>query len=552
MSPPGTEGPPAAAVRWRAGAAAVQRAVERGLAGPDARVLRDNPRRRLVRLEAPAAGPLLVKHFRVASGRHPLRERLKAALGRSPADREARRLARLHAAGVPVPPPLARGVLPDGDRILVLPWIDGASLATVLAQPPAGRRRALEALGRAVARLHAAGLVHGDLHADNLLFADGDPVLLDLQHARRSRGRAARRRDLGALDYSLRDRASLPDRVRLRAAALGLRRPFDAAARRSLRAVGDAARRRAHAHGASRTRRRLRPGRLVARLRLDEGAGLRWRAFPDRAAAEALRAHREVVARATRAAPDGDAPDGLLQAGPRGAVTRVRAGGLHLVVKEGRADGPARALADAVRGSAARRGWRGGHGLLAREVPAALPLAFVERRRLGLPVRSWLVLEDLAPAPDALAAAVAAPGPTLEALGALLARLHRRDVDHGDLKATHVFLARGAAGGGDGAPRAVLVDLEHVRFPRRLAEARRLRALAELNASLPDAVPAAARRDAFCRYAARHPFAEGAAGAMRRVARESLARRHRWTGAGCVCAREEAGSQPGRLRPSSG
>jgi tRNA A-37 threonylcarbamoyl transferase component Bud32 len=527
-------------VRWQGGAPLVRRAVERGLDGPWARVLRDNPRRRLVRLDDPEAGALLVKHFRVTSGRHALRERLKAALGRSPADREARRLARLHRAGVPVPPPLARGVLPGGDRILVLPWIEGRPLADVLAGPPATRRRALEALGRAVAALHAAGWRHGDLHGENLLFAGGDPVLLDLQHARRGAGERARVRDLGELDYSLRDRASCADRMRLRAAALGLARPFDARARARLRAVGRAARRRAHAHGASRTRRRLRPGRLVESLALAGSRGLRWRALPEDAIAAALGAHEAALA--------GGGP-AVLQAGRRRAVTRVDAGGRAVIVKEDRAGTVRRGLADAVRGSAARRGWRGGHGLLAREIPAALPLAFLERRRLGVPVRSWLLLEDLAPAPDAVAAATAAPGPVLGALVALLGRLHRRDVHHGDLKGTHVFLVPEAEGAG---PRAVLVDLEHVRFPRRLADAARRRALAELNASLPDAVPATLRREAFLRYAARHPFAEGRGAALRRVVEESLARRHRWTGAGCACAKAAPAAAPRGLRPSSG
>jgi hypothetical protein len=91
-----------------------------------------------------------------------------------------------------------------------------------------------------------------------------------------------------------------------------------------------------------------------------------------------------------------------------------------------------------------------------------------------------------------------------------------------------------------------------VRFPRRLAETRRIRALAELNASLPDAVPAAARRRAFDRYAARHPFAAGRRAARAEVVRESLARRHRWSGEGCAGDAEEAAPGPGRLTPSSG
>jgi len=78
-----------------------------------------------------------------------------------------------------------------------------------------------------------------------------------------------------------------------------------------------------------------------------------------------------------------------------------------------------------------------------------------------------------------------------------------------------------------------LIDLEGVRFPVRLRAARRLHALAELNASLPDAYPAQLRRRAFRRYAAALPFRGGWRPALARVVRESLARQHRWTGAGC-------------------
>jgi hypothetical protein len=103
-------------------------------------------------------------------------------------------------------------------------------------------------------------------------------------------------------------------------------------------------------------------------------------------------------------------------------------------------------------------------------------------------------------------------------------------VDHGDLKATHVFLGSGPH------PEPKLVDLEGVRFPRRLSDARRVQALAELNASLPDAVSAPLRTAAFRRYAARHPFRAGADATLREVVRRSLARRHRWSGADCEAA----------------
>jgi len=505
---------------WRSGDAALRGALERWRIGalPE-HVLSDNPRRRLVRLSDPAAGALLVKQFRVGSGRHRLRERTKRWLGRGQAEREERALRALHAAGVPVPEPLGFALREDGDALLVLRFVPGVALETALAAAPAERRLLLARLGEVVAALHGAGWVHGDLHRGNVLVAGGAPLLLDVQRARRTRSAGARRADLGQLDYSLWERASLPDRIRLRAAALGVRRPFGDAARSALRAVGGAAEARAAAHARSRTRRALRSGRAQAAARVGSLRGLRVREL----AAEDLAA---LVAAHAAAHAAGDAR--ALQSDARARLSRLEIGELRVVVKESRYRGVGRGLADALRGSAGQRAWRAGHGLRARNVGAARPLAFLEERRLGVPVRSLVVLEDLRPAPDALEASGREPEAVALALAELALRLHRRGVDHGDLKCTNVHLA--------GPPpfEARLVDLEGVRFRRRLSDASRIEALAQLNASLPDHVPPEARRRAFARYCAGLPFARARGAVLAEIVSRSLARRHRWSGAGCA------------------
>ncbi len=498
-------------VRWRHGDAATRAVVDawqRGdLPGTE---LRDNPRRRILLLAPPGSPTLLVKHFRSASGAHRLRERLKALVGRSPAAREAANLAFLHARGVPVPPPLALGRFAEGDWLLVLPYLDGRSLAELAAAPRAERAAALTALGRAVAQLHASGRVHGDLHAGNVIFSAQGPVLLDLQHARTSSARSTQLQDVGDLDYSLWHRLSLADRLRIRRGAFG----EDPAA---LREAGRAAERRALAHGASRTRRALRSGRAFARLRSPWGDGLRLRELAEHDVRAAFAAHDEAMAR-------GDAR--VLKRDPRSRISRVEAGGREWLVKEVLPRSLLRALADALRGSAARRAWRAGHGLLARRIGAATPLAFAERRRLGIP-RAARVAFAWIEAPDATSEAVRAPGATLDALTRLLEQLHRARVDHGDLKANNVLMT--AAG-------PLLVDLDRVRFARRLSDDERLAALAQLNASLPDEVPATARLSRFRRYLRWFPFAAGEAAALSALVDRSLARRHRWTGADCACA----------------
>jgi tRNA A-37 threonylcarbamoyl transferase component Bud32 len=534
------------APRWRAGGREAQQVVEAWLAGgaTGAHELRDNPRRRLVRLDTAsgAAGALLVKQFRAASGRHRLRERVKAWLGRAPAVREWRALVALHAAGAPVPEPLALGFLRDGDPLLVLRFVDGRPLADALRDARGPERRALaHALGRSVAALHAAGFLHGDLHHGNVLVTpDGVAVLLDLQHASRGAGPDARMRDLGFLDYALAGIGlSAANRLRVARAALGITGAADGAGRAALRAVARAHAARADEHARSRTRRTLRPGRAFARFAHAGARGVRVRDVP----AEALAAALEASAAASRAR--GAAGVAVLKADRRSLVCRVATGGSSVIVKSVSARGLGRPLADLFRGSAARRAWIGGHGLRVRGIGAARPLAFLEQRRLGLPIASQIVLEDLAPAvPADEAAAWSEPerDALLDSLGALAATLHRRRVVHGDLKASHVLVPRGVRGA---AP--ALIDLEGVRFPRRaLRVEERLHALAQLNASLSDDFGAAARCRAFARYVRAAPFPgpDGAKRALEEIVRRSLARRHRWSGAGCERARLRAGLSP--------
>ena len=209
------------------------------------------------------------------------------------------------------------------------------------------------------------------------------------------------------------------------------------------------------------------------------------------------------------------------------------AGELPVVVKEVTKGGAWKRLADRFRGSPGRRAWVAGHGLKARGIGAALPLAFVERRGLAGPARSLVLLEDLRPARPAGAFLSRAPGSdrddALEALGALAIRLHERNVEHGDLQAHHVFCQRQTEG-----LRTTLIDLEGVRFRRRLSDRARIAALAQLNASLhDDLVSPAERRRIFHRYATALPFGESEARALARVVALSLAREHLFTGRDC-------------------
>lgn len=251
-------------------------------------------------------------------------------------------------------------------------------------------------------------------------------------------------------------------------------------------------------------------------------AGLRLATFPEGALSEALRAH--------------EAGAEVLKRDHRAFVSASVAAGRPVVVKEVTKGGLLRRAADSYRGSPGRRAWLGGHGLVERGIAAALPLAFVESRRAGIPRRSLVVLEDLRAeggsfldrAPDRPASAEA----LCRLLFDLLLRLHRAGVDHGDLQAQHVYLRGGRTAADDLTP--VLIDLEGVRFARQLGDEARIRALAQLNASLADArIPAALRRRGFERYADALPFHEAREHALARIVAESLRRQHAWKGVAC-------------------
>jgi hypothetical protein len=220
----------------------------------------------------------------------------------------------------------------------------------------------------------------------------------------------------------------------------------------------------------------------------------------------------------------------LLKQDARALVTAPKLGQKAVIVKEHRARSLPRALADLWRGSAAWRAWRGGHGLLHRGIGAARPLAFLERRMLGVPWASLVVLEDLRPdwPADSPPAGFDLQG-VLSVLARLAVRLRLQGVDHGDLKGGNIYLRHRLGG----TLEARLIDLENVVFRKRVGERRAIWALAQLNASLPDTYPAPARCLAFELYLHTAPFSMGGNEARSRVIAQSLARRHRWTGQGC-------------------
>ncbi|HEY4311978.1 MAG TPA: lipopolysaccharide kinase InaA family protein [Pirellulales bacterium] len=165
------------------------------------------------------------------------------------------------------------------------------------------------------------------------------------------------------------------------------------------------------------------------------------------------------------------------------------------------------------RRSRALRAWHLGHALRERGIDTARPLLVVEPRTGGPRWESYLATEWVEGDHLHDYAAWVAAQPSTErrretrhtavVLGRMLGRMHAWNVDHRDLKAQNLMLARQGE-----KLTANLIDLDGVRFVRSLTERRRARNLARLATSM-EAHPWLTRTDRLrflCAYLAVAPL----------------------------------------------
>lgn len=133
-----------------------------------------------------------------------------------------------------------------------------------------------------------------------------------------------------------------------------------------------------------------------------------------------------------------------------------------------------------------RRAWVAANGLLLRGIGTPLPLAYLRKHEATLRNRSLFVSESL---PDAVriedylrqfSLARDARKRFVAHLACTLERLHKRGVYHGDLKANNILVRKGESQ----EPELLLVDLDGVKFRRRVSSRQRVKDLARLDAAL--------------------------------------------------------------------
>ncbi|MHC4294180.1 MAG: lipopolysaccharide kinase InaA family protein [Planctomycetota bacterium] len=379
-----------------------------------------------------------------------------------------------------------------------------------------GKRNIQEALLRlaeTIGQMHAAGVIHRDLHAGNVLIRTDTPqptpVLMDLHRMKRRRrlSRRARVANLAQLFHDRLDWTTRTERLRFLKHYLQV-----SGADGTLRGWGlmveQFARRHRRRLYAQRDRRIINDNKYFERIKLP-GA---WRGHVVLASKRNLT--DSAAACVTFKADDWRSvlgrPQKLLMGNgietvkdtPSVKVIRrtleVAGNKLDVYVKRPRRRRAWKILLDCFRSARPIRAFRLGHALLTRRIATALPLVALERRIGPLLLDSILITEtvDAPKLNEFLNKRLGDAGEEVESLdppqrrqlarevlwqmGRLLQRLHDNNFHHRDLKGPNMLVQWSE----DRSPQIVLVDLDGLQRVRRLTTRRQFQGLMRLNVSL--------------------------------------------------------------------
>lgn len=384
---------------------------------------------------------------------------------------EFRRLEELRAGGIPTVTPLAwgrvEGLWPRGSFLVTEAVPNAVTLGEYLtskAFPVAERREIAVKLADLMARVHAAGFLHTDLHPGNILLdaADqaGDWRLIDvhdLESAGRTLDIAARVKNLVTLNRWFSLRTSLTDRRSFWKAYAKVANLLDA--------VGGEIERETLSSNSklwlSRDRRCVTDNKDYRRHDFGGHAGHVRRDAP----ADAVTIMADPEAAFDRPTTR------VLKDSRTSVVAVVRPGDTAFILKRINIKRWYTPVANVFRPSPALRSWLGACALENRQLATPRTYAVTHAGRRGLPREGYLLMEYLPAARTLDEIPDFSTGPLLGESAAYIRRMHERGVSHRDLKASNIMEDGG---------RLLLIDLVGLEIARRVSDGRRRRDLMRL------------------------------------------------------------------------
>lgn len=401
------------------------------------------------------------------------------------------------------------------------------ALLLELIKTPAGviqKKEVLRNLILFVKNMHDAGILHGDLHAENILVDVNDFALfylIDIGHARfgKKTTLSARKKELSRLLYSIEDVCTNEEIIEL-ACCYGTFDPQEI-----LGSVGATK----YRIWRSRAGKCLKKNNVFTIIKKG-GYRINMRAEWD---ADTLLALIEKHNDSLR-----DRQENVIKNSHKTGITLVLCPHEKIkgvCVKEYRYPALLKRGVYSLIHSPARKAWLASHGLLALKLLTPQPIALCESRKYGILEKSFLVTEDATgnlPCNQYVTEKLnRAHGELVfrkkrrfvSSLAESFRKLHDLGVYHADLKANNILVNE--------LPDAwnfYYLDLDRVYFNRRITRDERIRNLSQINASMPDCITYTDRLRFYRAYMKGKKINNADKEIILGIIKASIARKHLW------------------------
>lgn len=432
----------------------------------DAEVVRATPDRRVLRIEGPPV--IWVKHFRHRT----LRGWAKALLRKSPAAREWGALQAVRRRGLPTPEPIGLGEsggIVKRESFLVTGELEGALPLDDLVRgknrlTARQRWRLIAEVAALIRKAHDRGVYQRDLHLENFLVREGasefEVFLIDLQRVIIGRllGPGPRWENLAVLHGGC-AAASRTDRLRFLQAYLSSPLPFPSDVRRIAADIERKGQGRRFRLWRSRQGRCVAENREFAKVQAGDFSGFARRDLRNEGLGDWLARPEQIFERPELK---------IVKDSTTTTVGILACGEKSFYVKRYNRQTLGYAFKNLFRVSRGRRGWIVFNSLRMRDIPAPLPLAYVERRRWRALFESYLVaaavpganLADIAKRFREGRISLKDKRALIEELARFVRRMHDRRVAHRDLKPQNIIAEQTGAG----SWRIWIVDADGIRL----------------------------------------------------------------------------------------